>query len=114
MRYADGGVPLPSTAAALGAERTRSFRQGLTVNILNPVIATFYLVVVPSFLPAGAPPWYFAALAAIHVSLAFMCHGVWVFAFDRVRHFFHRPAARRTLEAISGIALVGLALRVLA
>jgi threonine/homoserine/homoserine lactone efflux protein len=36
-----------------------------------------------------------------------------VFAFDRVRHFFHRPAARRTLETISGIALVGLALRVL-
>lgn len=114
VRFADGGVPLPSTSAAASeTERTRSFRQGLTVNLLNPAVTTFYLVVVPSFLPSGAPPGYFAALAAIHVSLALACHGVWVLAFDRVRHFFHRPVARRTLEAISGIALVGLALRVL-
>ncbi len=114
VRRPNGGIPLPSAAVeTIDGARRRSFTQGFAVNILNPSIVTFYLVVVPSFLPAGASRWWFVALAAIHVSIAFSCHGAWVLGFDRVRRFFHRPAARRTLEACSGIALVGLAWRVL-
>jgi len=114
VTHVDGGIPLPSgeIAATDGASR-RSFSQGFAVNILNPAIVTFYLVVVPSFMPAGSPRWWFVVLAAIHVSVAFVCHGAWVLGFDRIRRFFHRPAARRTLEACSGIARVGLAVRVL-
>jgi threonine/homoserine/homoserine lactone efflux protein len=94
-------------------EHRASFRQGLTVNLLNPAIATFYLVVVPSFMPAGAPRWYYALLASLHVMIAFACHGMWAVAFDRVRHVFRVPAARRTLEAATGVAMLGLAVRVL-
>lgn len=93
--------------------RTASFREGLTVNLLNPAISTFYLVVVPSFLPAGAPRWYYAALASMHIAIAFTCHGFWTLAFDRLREFFRVPAARRTLEAATGIAMLALAVRVL-
>lgn len=114
IRHADGGIPVPSgKVEPIDGGHRRSFSQGYAVNILNPSIMTFYLVVVPSFVPAGAPRWWFAALAAMHVSIALACHGAWVLGFDRVRRFFHRPAARRTLEACSGIALMGLALRVL-
>jgi threonine/homoserine/homoserine lactone efflux protein len=113
IKHSDGGLPLPAAdGRAADPQRGRSFKQGLTVNLLNPAIVTFYLVVVPSFLPQGASRWSFVALAAIHVAMAFACHGVWAIAFDRVRRLFHRPVARRTLEAVSGIALVGLALRV--
>ncbi|MGE0043062.1 MAG: LysE family translocator [Vicinamibacterales bacterium] len=98
---------------AAGGPPPASFREGLAVNLLNPAIATFYLVVVPSFLPAGAPPWYFVAFAALHVGMAFTCHGVWAFGLDRVRQFFRRPLARKTLEAATGVALIGLAARVL-
>jgi threonine/homoserine/homoserine lactone efflux protein len=109
-----GGVPLPSIAAAEDdGHHRRRFTDGLTVNLLNPSIATFYLVIVPSFLPSASARGYFILFAAIHVLLAFSVHSLWVVAFDRVRRFFHRPAARRTLEAISGVALIGLALRVL-
>jgi threonine/homoserine/homoserine lactone efflux protein len=94
-------------------ERRASFKQGLTVNLLNPAISTFYLVVVPSFLPAAAPGWYYALLAAMHVVIAFTCHGVWALAFDRLREFFRVPAARRTLETATGVAMIGLAVRVL-
>ena len=94
-------------------EHRASFRQGLTVNLLNPAIATFYLVVVPSFMPAGAPRWYYALLASLHVMIAFACHGMWAVAFDRVRHVCRVPAARRTLEAATGVAMLGLAVRVL-
>jgi threonine/homoserine/homoserine lactone efflux protein len=94
-------------------EHRASFRQGLTVNLLNPAISTFYLVVVPSFLPAGAPRWYYAVLASMHVAIAFTCHGMWAVAFDRLREFFRMPAARRILETATGVAMIGLAVRVL-
>ena len=100
--------------APVSAEQRTSFSQGLTVNLLNPAISTFYLVVVPSFLPAGAPRWYYALLAFIHIAIAFTCHGVWAVAFDRLRDFFRASALpRRALEAVTGLALIGLAVRVL-
>jgi threonine/homoserine/homoserine lactone efflux protein len=115
-RVAQRREPALAVLAAGGsvsrAERRTSFRQGLTVNLLNPAITTFYLVVVPSFLPAGAPAWYYAALAAVHIAIAFTCHGVWAMAFDRLRDFFRVPAARRALEVATGAALLGLAARV--
>jgi threonine/homoserine/homoserine lactone efflux protein len=88
-------------------------RQGLLVNLLNPAIATFYLVVLPSFIPPGSPGWYFAALAAVHIVMAFLCHGVWALALDRVRRLFGFPLARRLLECATGLALIALALRIL-
>lgn len=115
-RFEDGGLPLVSNGQAPSldpGQRRGSFRQGFTVNILNPAIPTFYLIVVPSFLPYPAPRWYFAFLAALHVALALVCHGFWVIALDQVRRLFSRPAARRLLEGATGVALVGLAWRVL-
>jgi threonine/homoserine/homoserine lactone efflux protein len=111
-RFRDGGMPL-LTEGDGERPRTTGFRQGLAVNLLNPAIATFYLVVVPSFLPPGSPRWYFAVLAAIHVTLAFVCHGVWALALDRLRRFFRPPMARRLLGAATGFALLALAARVL-
>ena len=112
----DGGVEMLSEGLAdppTADQRQGSFRQGFAVNILNPAIATFYLVVVPSFLPAGAPRWYFAALAATHVALAFTCHGLWALGLDRVRRLFRHPGSRRLLEGATGIALIALAGRVI-
>ena len=115
-RHADGGLPMMSTdEATTRSERWRhgSFQQGLAVNLLNPSIATFYLVVVPTFLPAGAPRWYFAALALVHIAMAFACHGLWALALARLRRMLQPPLARRLLEAATGIALLALALRIL-
>jgi threonine/homoserine/homoserine lactone efflux protein len=91
-----------------------SFRQGIGVNLLNPVIATFYLVVVPSFVPPGAPRWYFAALAAIHIGMALVCHAAWALALEPLRGLFRRPLASTLLEGATGVALLVLAVRVLA
>jgi threonine/homoserine/homoserine lactone efflux protein len=121
-RHVDGGLrfasdtPVPFAHAAETRARDRirqAIRQGATVNLLNPAIATFYLVVVPSFVSADAPPRYFAVLAAIHITLAFLCHGVWAVGLDQLRQVFHPPLARRLLEGTTGIALLALAVRVL-
>ena len=103
----------PPSGEAGSSLRRGSLRQGLMVNILNPAIATFYLVVVPSFLAAGAPRWSFAALAATHILMALVCHSAWALGLDTLRRFFQPPLARRLLEAATGVALIGLAIRVL-
>ena len=90
-----------------------AFRQGLLTNLLNPSIISFYLVIVPGFLPAGAGPRQFAALAAIHIVIAFVCHAGWATAFDRLKTVFDRPAVGRALEAGTGVALLVLAARTL-
>ena len=114
LRHSDGGLNLSTAVEQASSVRAHvgSFRQGVTVNLLNPAIATFYLVVLPSFIPTGAPRWYFAALAAIHILMALVCHGVWALALDKVRRLFHPPATRRALEAATGVALLALAMRV--
>jgi threonine/homoserine/homoserine lactone efflux protein len=90
-----------------------SFRQGLTVNLLNPAVSTFYLVVVPSFVPPAAPRWYYAALASMHIAMAFGCHGFWAMAFDSLRHLLRTPAWRMLLEGATGVAMIWLAIHVL-
>jgi threonine/homoserine/homoserine lactone efflux protein len=102
-----------ATAAAARCDARNPFREGVTVNLLNPPVATFYMVVVPSFLPVTAAAGRFALFAAIHVAMAFACHALWVVGFERLRAVWARPSGRRTLEAATGLALLALAARML-
>lgn len=105
-------VPIASTLLAARATHSthHAVREGLTVNLLNPSIATFYLVVVPSFARPSAPGWY-AVLAATHVGLAFLTHTAWSVALGRLRHVLANPRARLALEGLTALALTALALR---
>jgi threonine/homoserine/homoserine lactone efflux protein len=111
------GAALPISGAILSGRDNiahhHAVREGLTVNLLNPPIATFYLAVVPTFLPEGASYGYYVQLAAIHVGMAFICHAIWALAMDRLRHLLTLPSARFTLEAVTAAALLLLAARVL-
>jgi threonine/homoserine/homoserine lactone efflux protein len=100
----------PTTNALSGLETASpraasAFRQGLTTNLLNPPIITFYLVL-PTFLPPSAGLPAFGLLAAIHVSMAFVVHSAWAVSFARLRDVLTRPSARRTLDAGAGVALL--------
>jgi threonine/homoserine/homoserine lactone efflux protein len=90
-----------------------SFVEGFTINILNPAIISFYLAVVPTFVPAAPPPYYFALLAASHILLAFACHAGWASAFHALRRIIARPSVRIMVELGSAIAMLWLAARVL-
>ena len=103
--------PLPARIETARAPGARSaFRDGLLVNLLNPAIITFYLML-PAFLPKDAAPWMCMTLAAIHVTMAFVCHLGWAFAFGRLRNWLQRPAAARVLNAGAGLALLLLAVQ---
>jgi threonine/homoserine/homoserine lactone efflux protein len=100
-------------AKAGAASPHHPYREGLAVNILNPSITTFYIGVAPSFLPAHAEWPDLALLLLTHVVIAVGCHFVWASIFHRARAIFTHDRPRRWLDAVSGIVLIGLALKIL-
>ena len=111
----DGGIRL-SLEPGAGPARLHAgayFGDGLAINLLSPVIISYYLSVVPSFIPAGASRLYYSGLAATHVTLAWLCHSMWATALDFMRRWFVQPRRRRALQAATGVALIGLAVRIL-
>jgi len=115
-RHDDGGIRLAVEVTDLPARSHAGayVGDGLAINLLSPVIISFYLSVVPSFIPAGASRFYYSGLAATHVSLAVLCHSMWATALDAMRRWFVAPWTRRMLQAGTGIALIALAVRVIA
>ena len=111
----DGGIrlTLDPDAAPARSHALAYFGDGLAINLLSPVIISYYLSVVPSFVPAGAPRFYYSGLAATHVSLAMLCHAMWATALDFMRRWFVQPGRRRLLQAATGLALIALAGRII-
>jgi threonine/homoserine/homoserine lactone efflux protein len=100
-----GGSQAPAAAAG--------FAQGLANNLVNPAIATFYLAVVPSFLTDETPfSARYVVYAVLHITMAFTYHSCWVWALHAMRTFWSRPGARRSLETLTGLALLALAAKV--
>jgi threonine/homoserine/homoserine lactone efflux protein len=106
-------APLPVPTAAHRDARHRSAIEGLTVNLLSPVIPTFYLAAVPTFIRPSWPRGAYVILAACHVTMAFVCHSSWVLGLHRMRRVFHQPGPRRALGLTTAVALLWLAARVL-
>jgi threonine/homoserine/homoserine lactone efflux protein len=89
---------------------SRSVREGFMTNLLNPSLAALYLLMIPQFIPQDAPFARSAlTLSAIHVSLAVTWHLTWAAAGGTLSASLSRTRPRRMLEAVSGIALLGLA-----
>jgi threonine/homoserine/homoserine lactone efflux protein len=87
--------------------------EGFLTNALNPAIATFYLVLLPQFIPRGAPVVASALLlTAIHVALAATWHVSWAAAGGILSRTLGAPRPRQTLEAITGIVLLAFAVKI--
>ena len=114
VRLADGGIRLAVDPQATPRSNVAAYvGDGLGINLLSPVIISFYLSVVPAFIPAGAARLYYTLLAATHVSLALLCHSMWATALDFMRKWFVAPWTRRSLQAVTGLALIALAAKVM-
>ena len=106
-------APPRSDAAPPRSDAAAYFGDGLAINLLSPVIISYYLSVVPSFIPANASRFYYSGLAATHVGLAMLCHAMWATALDFMRQWFVQPGRRKLLQAATGLALIALGLRVM-
>ncbi|HUU34205.1 MAG TPA: LysE family transporter [Vicinamibacterales bacterium] len=111
--YVQGSAPLPVPLTAVRGSHHRSLREGFAVNLLGPVILTFYLAVVPTFMRPTWPSSAYALLAASHVTLAFVCHSTWVLALHQMRAVFQQHGPRRLLGLAASLAMLALAARVL-
>lgn len=98
----------PGTASA---STGGAFRDGLLCNALNPKAAVFFLALLPQFLPAhpGTVDTLALSLLAVAVTLAWFCTVANLVAV--FRRLFARAAVRRTLDGLSGAALLGLGAR---
>jgi threonine/homoserine/homoserine lactone efflux protein len=102
------GSHKPVAAVARGS----AFRQGLASNLLNPKIAVFFTSLLPQFVDAEhAQPQDLLLLG-----LLFNCLGVlWLLTYAslaaRGRNVLRRPRVKRALDRVSGVALVGLGVR---
>jgi threonine/homoserine/homoserine lactone efflux protein len=107
-RQREAAIDLASTRPPLA----RSAGEGFVTNLFNPSLATFYLVVIPEFVPRDAPFAQSAlTLTAIHVGLAITWHLTWAAAGGTLAETLARTGPRRTLEGLSGAALLALALK---
>jgi RhtB (resistance to homoserine/threonine) family protein len=114
LRKATRAAPeaAPGAIAAARVPASRSFREGLLTNLLNPKVIVFYLALLPQFLsPGDAVLPKSLLLAAIHCLLGIAWLGSIAWAVDRSRQFFTRPLLRRWMDAVCGTVLIGLGLR---
>lgn len=103
----------PTAVAAPAAAGRQHFTAGFLTNVLNPSLAAFYLIVVPQFVPRDVP---FASsvltLTTVHIAMAASYHTAWAFAGATLARVLSRRRPRQMLDALTGIALLGLAIKV--
>jgi threonine/homoserine/homoserine lactone efflux protein len=88
--------------------------EGFLTNALNPAIATYYLIILPQFIPTDAPAIQSVLiLTMVHVTLAATWHVTWAAAGGTLAHVLASGTPRRLLDAATGIALLFLAARML-
>lgn len=113
LRHAWTARPQEALAGTTGgvAGTWRPMYEGFVTNVLNPSLATFYVVLLPQFVPRGAPvARSVLMLTAIHVALAATWHAAWAVAGGTLARTLSGGRPRQALEAIAGIALLWLAL----
>lgn len=87
------------------------FRAGLLVNLANPKLAVFAVSFLPQFVAPGAGRWVLVALAAAWVLVDTAWYLLILALLTRLTALLSRPRVRTALERVSGVALVGLGVK---
>ncbi|WP_043620182.1 LysE family translocator [Nonomuraea candida] len=96
-------VPDPGGRGAWAA-----FAEGLLTNVLNPKAALFFVALVPQFLDAGVSV---PALSAVALAGTIAWFLVVANVVSMLRKVFARPMVRRAVDGVTGVALIGLGVK---
>jgi len=89
----------------------RAFRQGLLSNLGNPKIAVFFASMLPQFAPEGSASFaILLALGLLFCGMGLAWLTLYAVAVARLGRFL-AGRVRRTLDAVTGVVLVALGLR---
>ena len=115
LRAACRAAPRGHTAAVParpGLAPAAAFRQGVLSDLGNPKMAAFFTSLLPQFAPPGAANFEgLAALGLVFSLMTLLWLAAYALAVARVGNWLRRPTIRRTLEGITGAALIGLGLK---
>jgi RhtB (resistance to homoserine/threonine) family protein len=105
------GAPL-ARAAREPLGRGAAFRQGFASNLLNPKIAVFFSSLLPQFVDAD----HAGARDLLLLGALFNCMGIaWLLSYAAIaargRDVLAHPRVRRAIDRVSGVAFVGLGVR---
>jgi threonine/homoserine/homoserine lactone efflux protein len=90
----------------------RYMRHGFLSNSLNPKVALFFVTFLPQFLPAhGGVLDRALLLSLVFAALYVAWFSFYVVAVDRLGSFLRRPHVRARIEQVTGLLLVGFAVR---
>ena len=106
---------LPELAAAGQAGRLKrrvAYRQGLLSNLSNPKIVVFFMSLLPQFIDRGQASFTrLLLLGLIFCTITASWLTLYAVVVARVGDFLRRDRVRRAVEATTGLALVGLGLK---
>jgi threonine/homoserine/homoserine lactone efflux protein len=114
LRSAVRGEYADLAGGADGGAALRGFRQGFLSNITNPKVLAFYLAVLPQFLGPDAAVPVLVAFALTHAVIGVAWSLVLVAGLHRARAVLSRRPVRRSLDALTGCALLGFGARLAA
>jgi len=88
-------------------------RQGFLSNALNPKVALFFVTFLPQFLATDGPAlWAQALLLSIIFAVLYLSwFTLYVLIVEQLGRLLQRPQVKATIERVTGLLLVGLAVR---
>ncbi|GAB2734460.1 LysE family translocator [Salinifilum aidingensis] len=96
-----------------GIDRRTAFRQGFISDLLNPKIALLFLTLLPQFIEPGEPRALTSVvLTLVFVSVALVWWRVTSWLAGALGKALARDRVRRSLEAMTGVVMVLLGIRV--
>ncbi|WNM36397.1 LysE family translocator [Streptomyces sp. Li-HN-5-11] len=106
--------PEPGGRSTAPAGRSAAFRTGVGTNLLNPKAGVFYMSLIPQFVPQGAQ-MFSATLLFTAIDVIELAAWYWLLsrAASALSERVQRPAFRRRLEQITGVAFFGFAANLL-
>ena len=100
------------TAKGPRLRRAVAYRQGLISNLSNPKIVVFFLSLFPQFVNRGEASFArLLLLGLIFCTITLTWLTLYAVAVARIGDFLRRDRVRRSLEAATGLVLIGLGVR---
>ncbi len=110
--FKGGGLQLAKATGVSFVPASKSLREGLLSNVLNPKTVVFYMAFLPQFIDINYSPIPQALMmASVHFLIAMVWQGLLVLMVSKARIWLQRPAVSTTMDGATGVLLMGFGLK---